>query len=76
MTFDDWELVTIIQALKFCEEQNKELSMASIKMKINEIRDNSVSKRYSLHDVDWLIENGRKGGKKNKKDKSLGGLLC
>lgn len=75
MTFDDWELVTIIQALKFCEEQNKVLSLSPIEMKIEEVRSNSVSKRYSLHDVDWLIENGKKGGRKARKKAELGGLL-
>ena len=69
MIFEDWELLTIEQALDFTAKNNNTLNFECLKLKIEQVRESSINKRYSLRNTDWLVQNGKKSAetRKNKK---------
>lgn len=67
MIFEDWELVTIEKALDFTASHKEELSFDCLKLKIEQVRNNSVNKRYSLRTTDWCVENGKKSAETRRK---------
>ena len=63
MIFEERELETISKAL----ENSDSLACSMIKLKLDEIRSQSLNKRYSLRTTDWLVENGKKSKKRGRK---------
>ena len=63
MIFEERELETISKAL----ENSDSLVCSMIKLKLDEIRSQSLNKRYSLRTTDWLVENGKKSKKRGRK---------
>jgi len=72
MIFEDWELVTIERALDFTANNNEDLLFDCLKLKIEQVREKSINKRYTLRTTDWCVENGKKSGE-IRRNKKIGG---
>lgn len=66
MIFEDYELVQIIKCLDEKSRNDESLIFNSLKSKLEELRKQSIHKRYTFRTTDWLVEAGKKTNKSKK----------
>ena len=70
MIFEDWELESIEKALDYTAKHNSGLSYDCSKIKIEQVRSQSINKRYSLACTDKSLSVDNRT-----KTEKIGGLL-